>query len=64
MTDWYMTVCDVCRLVWGDMTPRKCFYCGFCDAWICEGHRDDWPARTHAKVLRMLEKKNRGSLFA
>lgn len=62
MTDWHMAVCDVCRLIRGDLTVKVCFYCGFCDSEICQAHANDWPARTHAKVLRMLE-KTRG-LFA
>lgn len=62
MTDWHIAVCDVCRLIDGDITHKYCFYCSFCDSEICMADANDWGRRAHAKALRMWE-KTRG-LFA
>ena len=32
-------VCEVCRRLDGNLTPRLCRWCNMCGAWIC---RRDW----------------------
>lgn len=41
--------CDVCA-AFGDATPKECWYCGFCDAWICH----DCGPRTGRRAIAML----------
>jgi hypothetical protein len=48
-------MCDVCRLVDYDTTPKLCNYCGLCDAYICEGCAGNWPRRIKAAFKRRLE---------
>jgi len=51
-----MHVCDVCRLLNGDMRAKMCFYCPTCDAWICEHDQMNWARRAQAAALRIREK--------
>lgn len=46
-----MRVCDVCRVVDGDVTPKECFYCGFCKAWICDNCKWHLPKRAKAMTI-------------
>jgi hypothetical protein len=43
--------CDVCRLVDGDVTPKKCFYCSFCKAWLCDNCKWHLPKRGKAMTI-------------
>jgi hypothetical protein len=53
---WYMHVCDVCRLLDADWSQKMCFYCGFCDAWICMADAENWGRRGRAAALAMGER--------
>jgi len=55
-----LRACDVHRLVDFDVTPRLCFYCGLCDAWICNECAPQWGRRIKAAVKRKLEPGFRG----
>jgi len=59
---WYNAICDVCRLIDGDLTYKMCVYCSMCDSNICEADYSNKARRLHAMVLRKWE-KTRG-LFA
>lgn len=48
-------ICDVCRLVDFDTTPKLCFHCGLCDAWICQADASKWGRRIEAALRRKLE---------
>lgn len=57
--------CDVCRLLDFDCTPKLCFYCPMCDAWICQVDGQDtlkvWlTRRLPAAAKRALESGFRG----
>ena len=54
--DWYEQVCDVCRLLDGDLQMKFCFYCGACDAWICEDCQHDWGRRGRASAIALAER--------
>ena len=54
-TDWHYAVCDVCRLLDGDLSLKVCFYCSACDAEICMSDADRFTRRAHAAMLRRLE---------
>ena len=43
-----MHVCDVCRLVNNDNTPKECVWCNFCHAWICKDDLNRWDRRAIA----------------
>lgn len=60
MVVWNMAVCDVCRLLDGDMTEKLCYYCPKCNAQICvrDSHSDAWLRRMHAAAWRQWEKLN------
>jgi hypothetical protein len=49
-------VCDVCRLLDGDLWLKWCVYCSVCDAWICEQDLPQWSRRGAAAALRLREK--------
>jgi hypothetical protein len=58
----HVAICDVCRLLRGDLTYKMCSYCSLCDSEICEYHNQIWNPivladRASAKVLRMMEKR-------
>lgn len=55
MTGWHWGICDVCRLIDGDMSPKLCFYCGQCDSEICQADEPNWGRRAHAAALRKAE---------
>ena len=61
-SDWHLAVCDVCRLIDGDTTPKVCFYCGACDSEICAADSNHWGRRAQAAALRKLEQAR--GLFA
>lgn len=46
--------CDVCFLVDGDQRQKVCYYCGRCDAWICENCQPNFMRRGHAMVKRRV----------
>ena len=48
-------VCDVCRLLDGDLSEKPCGYCEMCDSWICERDKACWQRRIWAAVKRKLE---------
>lgn len=47
--------CDVHRLLDYDVTPRDCWHCSLCDAWICTECSGNWPRRIKAAIKRKLE---------
>jgi len=49
-------VCEVCRLVYGDISPKSVRWCWYCKAWICERHWGDYPVRAKAAMLRARER--------
>lgn len=53
-------MCDVCRLLDYDTTQKQCFYCGMCDAWICEADQNRWDRRIKSAVKRKLEPGYKG----
>lgn len=48
-------VCDVCRLLDGDVTLKQCGFCGLCSAWICASDRKNLTRRGLAMLKRKLE---------
>lgn len=52
---WHWAVCDVCRLVDGDLSPKVCFYCSSCDSEICIEDSDRFTRRALAAMLRKEE---------
>jgi hypothetical protein len=52
---WHWAVCDVCRLVDGDSSPKVCFYCSSCDSEICIDDADRFGRRALAAMRRRLE---------
>lgn len=54
-SEWHVAVCDVCRLIDGDVAPKVCFYCGACDSEICASDANSWGRRAHAAALRKQE---------
>jgi hypothetical protein len=55
-TDWYLHVCDVCRLLDGDTRAKMSFYCPICDAWICEHDADNWQRRARAGAIAISQR--------
>lgn len=55
-----MRVCDVCRLVDGDLILKPCAYCGLCDSWICQEDQNRWGRRAKAALKRKLEQGYKG----
>jgi len=55
-------ICDVHRLLDYDCESRLCFYCGMCDAWICEEDSNRWDRRLRAAIKRKLEPGFSGDL--
>jgi hypothetical protein len=55
-----LSVCDVCRLLDGDLSLKNCGFCSLCDSWICEADRTDWLRRARAAVARKLEPNYKG----
>jgi hypothetical protein len=49
-------VCDVCRLVDGDVREKSCTWCGFCKAWICSADWSNVVRRAKAAALALLKK--------
>ena len=45
-------ICDVCRLLDGDSSPKPCAYCAGCRAWVCERDLGRWDRRARAAVMR------------
>ena len=56
----HLNVCDVCRLIDNDETPKACAYCSLCDSYICQRDQSDWWRRGKAFLKRRLEKGFRG----
>lgn len=54
------TICDVCRLLDFDTTPKLCGYCSMCDANICQEDMNKWGRRVKAFFKRKLEPGFRG----
>lgn len=52
MPEWIQGTCDVCKLLDGDIRPKKVTYCDFCGANICE--KDLYSTR---RVQAMLKAK-------
>ena len=52
--------CDVCRLLDGDLTPKNCFYCAFCDSNICQEDGLRWDRRARAFLKRKFEATFKG----
>jgi hypothetical protein len=50
-----LCICDVCRLLDNDMTPKLGAYCNLCDAFICEADQSNWARRLLAAAKRRLE---------
>lgn len=52
-------VCDVCRLVDLDPSPKLCSYCPLCDAWLCVGCNGISPRQLARRAIaaskRLLE---------
>lgn len=46
--------CDVCRLAYGDKTPKTTGFCKLCNAWICEACKNNWTSRAIAALKRGL----------
>lgn len=55
-------VCDVCRLVDGDVTEKLCGFCGMCDSWICKDDTWRWDRRVRAFYKRRVEPGFKGML--
>lgn len=55
-----LKICDVCRLLDGDITPKICFYCGFCDSHICDADGLRWDRRARAFWKRRVEPTFKG----
>ena len=53
-------VCDVCRILDGDLTPKVCHYCGLCDSLICLADENNWWRRGKAFLRRKLEPSFKG----
>jgi len=49
-------ICDVCRLIDGDLTRKSVTYCGFCKAWMCEKCRKDPIRRARAVLAKVTAK--------
>jgi hypothetical protein len=45
-------VCDVCRILDGDLRIKPCTFCGLCGAWICIEDIDNWWRRLAAGLMR------------
>lgn len=52
------TVCDVCRLVDGDLSTKLCTWCGTCKAWICDA---DWWNLGRRGLAMALRRMGRGA---
>jgi hypothetical protein len=50
-----LQVCDVCRLVDGDLSVKLCDWCQSCKAWICQKDWNNWPRRSLAAIRRMRQ---------
>lgn len=46
--------CEVCGLLFGDWSHKPVEYCSMCDAWICDRHLNDWPARMQAAAKKRI----------
>jgi hypothetical protein len=55
-----LNVCDVCRLLEGDVTPKVCGYCKLCDSNICQADMNNWWRRGKAALKRRLEPNFKG----
>lgn len=51
---WTMAVCDVCRLLNGDLRQKLCIWCGTCQAWICQADINNKLRRTKAMLKRAI----------
>lgn len=60
--NWNLEICDVCRLIDGDVSPKWCAYCSLCDAWVCVDDQSRPGRRLHAAYLRRLEVMRNGML--
>ena len=52
---WVLEVCDVCRLIDGDVSPKWCAYCSLCDSWVCVDDQNRAGRRFHAAYLHQFE---------
>lgn len=46
-------VCRVCELVDRDYSKKKVVYCSFCEAYICDGCRNDVVKRGKAALINI-----------
>ena len=46
------TVCDVCRLLDGNLQQKPCTWCGLCQSWICDADLQNWPRRGRAAAIK------------
>jgi hypothetical protein len=54
MNGWTMEVCDVCRLLDGDLRQKQCQYCNTCQAWICYLDLPNMRRRAKAMFKRAM----------
>lgn len=47
-------VCDVHRLVDGDVQSRRVLWCSICRAWLCAACRGDLLKRAKAMAIRRM----------
>lgn len=53
-------ICDVCRVLDGDIDPKPCFRCSLCDAWLCEADVSNFSRRLRAaKMIRKERQRGR-----
>lgn len=53
-------ICDVCRLVDGDMSLKEGFFCPLCDSWICFNDQWRFDRRANAAIRRKFEFSYKG----
>lgn len=51
---WQWAVCEVCRLLDGDVRQKPCQYCPACQAWICQADIKNLVRRARAMLLKRL----------
>lgn len=49
---WQWAVCEVCRLLDGDVQQKPCQYCAGCQAWICAADIRNIGRRARAMLKR------------
>src|SRR5208282_1543734 len=40
-----LQVCDVCRILDGDTSRKRCTWCSMCQSWLCEADVGNWLRR-------------------